>query len=99
MKRISTLALIAAATIAMAIPSTAAANTGDGSGGAPFTISNQYFVAYSCTHHSAYGYNGGGHRSQCSNGIYIRYSGERRYGTKCVVYPNNGGPTWYDGRC
>ncbi len=99
MKRLVRLATIIAAAVAMSIPATASANTGDGGGGAPFTINNQYFIAYSCTYYGRFYHGDGGNLYQCTNGIYTRWNGKRYWGNICVAYPDGKAPIWYDGRC
>lgn len=87
MKRYLALAItIMAAALAMSLPGSAAANV-VGGGGSNFTIDTNRFTAYSCNFHSSYVWGPNyrtGYRYNCSGGVYVKYNGERVWGTKCV---------------
>ena len=91
-RAITTATVVGASVVALALPTSAAANTGDGSGTAPFTIYASYFTAYSCT---LYRYSGGIPYYSCTGGV--RSNGYFYSGTKCARKNNGWG--WYNEPC
>lgn len=90
---LSRLVALLACVLALALPSGAAsANTGDGGGGAPFTLTTQNFTAYNCTRYAT---NQHITYYQCTGGL--RSGGHFYSGTKCPRY--NFGWGWYNGPC
>ena len=77
-------ALVAAlAALALAIPTAAVASTGDGGGGAPYTITTARFTGYQCTF---YGYLNTSELYNCRGGVRVTVPGEQGFypGTRCL---------------
>ena len=91
-KSLSRLVVLLACVLALAMPSSASANTTGGGGSAPFTLYAPNFTGYNCTYyatnqHITY-YN-------CTGGI--RSGGYFYSGTKCARH--NYGWGWYGSGC
>lgn len=87
MKRtLSTLAAVATAGVALALPVAAQATVPGGGGSAPITIYTERFNAYGCVYAGpAHPESGTGLAYNCSGGVYVKYGDQRIWGTKCVT--------------
>ena len=92
MKRFLLLALtVMSLAVAMSIPSSSA-SAADGA----VNINTTKFIGYTCYYHRQ---SMNGPQYQCYGGVYIKPTGDRRYGTKCVMNDYEWGWVWMDRPC
>lgn len=87
----------ASAALLCAVPTAAVAGTGDGGGGARFTITTAKFTGYDCAYYGTDHY--GSQYYNCRGGVQVTTPGARGWygGTKCLQ--RNSGWGWYMDPC